>query len=140
MCALAKHTEVYKNTFRKSERLYKQKDIQELFDKGSSFFLYPFTVRFFIQESFVVPQLLIAVPKKRLKKAVSRNLVKRRVKEVYRQNKHSFIESLSESNLEVRFALVYASNKIEEYNLIENKLSLILTRLQEEAQLFTAKD
>jgi hypothetical protein len=33
-----------RHTFKKSERLSKEKWIQELFEKGSSFYLYPFKV------------------------------------------------------------------------------------------------
>ena len=79
-----------KFTFRKEERLSKEKIIQELFDKGSSFYLYPFKVFFLPNRDNQYPchQILISVSKKNFKKAVDRNLIKRRIREGYRLNKN----------------------------------------------------
>lgn len=79
-----------KFTFKKEERLSKEKIIQELFDKGSSFYLYPFKVFFLANRDNQYPyhQVLISVSKKNFKKAVDRNLIKRRIREGYRLNKN----------------------------------------------------
>jgi ribonuclease P protein component len=79
-----------KFTFKKEERLSKEKIIQELFDKGSSFYLYPFKVFFLANRDYQYPyhQVLISVSKKNFKKAVDRNLIKRRIREGYRLNKN----------------------------------------------------
>jgi ribonuclease P protein component len=75
-----------KFTFRKEERLSKEKQIQELFDKGSSFYLFPFKVLFLPQADPASPvhQVLISVSKRNFKRAVDRNLIKRRMREAYR--------------------------------------------------------
>jgi ribonuclease P protein component len=80
-----------KFTFRKEERLTKEKQIQELFDKGSSFYLFPFKVFFIPNPDQQSPhhQVLISVSKKNFKRAVDRNLIKRRMREAYRLQKHS---------------------------------------------------
>jgi ribonuclease P protein component len=78
-----------KHTFRKEERLSKDKLIQELFDKGSSFYLFPFKV-FFMPNPDKDPsfhQVVISVSKRNFKRAVDRNLIKRRIREAYRLNK-----------------------------------------------------
>ena len=79
-----------KFTFKKEERLSKEKTIQELFDKGSSFYLYPFKVFFLPNRDPQHPihRILISVSKKNFKKAVDRNLIKRRIREGYRLNKN----------------------------------------------------
>jgi ribonuclease P protein component len=79
-----------KFTFKKEERLFKEKIIQELFDKGSSFYLYPFKVFFLPNRDNQCPfhQVLISVSKKNFKKAVDRNRIKRRIREGYRLNKN----------------------------------------------------
>jgi ribonuclease P protein component len=74
------------NRFPKSERLYKKKSIQELFQKGSSFYLYPFKV-YTLTGDAPASQMLVSVSKRNFKKAVDRNAIKRRVREAFRLSK-----------------------------------------------------
>ena len=75
-------------TFRKEERLCSKISIQELFDKGSSFYLYPFKVLFLEgKPDSTVNQVLFTVSKRNFKRAVDRNKIKRRMREAYRLNK-----------------------------------------------------
>lgn len=78
-----------KFTFRKDERLKSEKNIKELFSKGSSFYLFPFKVLVLPtpDPSVVRNQVLISVSKKNFKRAVDRNLIKRRIREAYRLQK-----------------------------------------------------
>jgi ribonuclease P protein component len=78
-----------KFTFQKEERLSKEKRIQELFDKGSSFYLFPFKVFFMPNPDpgYRFHQVVISVSKRNFKRAVDRNLIKRRIREAYRLNK-----------------------------------------------------
>lgn len=79
-----------KFTFRKEERLSREKVIQELFDKGSSFYLFPFKVFYMAHpdKATANTQVLVSASKKLFKRAVDRNLIKRRMREAYRLNKH----------------------------------------------------
>ena len=79
-----------KFTFRKGEKLKSEKNIQELFAKGSSFYLFPFKVLTLPSgDPIKFHQVLISVSKRHFKRAVDRNLIKRRIREAYRLQKQS---------------------------------------------------
>jgi len=114
--------------FPKTERLHSKKSIKELFDKSSSFFLYPFKVIFLLGMSGETNQVLISVSKKKLKKAVDRNLIKRRIREAYRQNKH--LLECDDSGISKRIGLIYVSSDLMEFVAIQKKLIKILSKLK----------
>ncbi|MEM6526430.1 MAG: ribonuclease P protein component [Bacteroidota bacterium] len=119
-----------KNTFKKAERLSKKKHIQELFDKGSSFYLYPFKTLFFrsvgLDPEPEFHQILVSVPKRNFKRAVDRNLIKRRVREAYRLNK-----SIIANSEKLLIAYIYTSKEILAYAEIEKKLVAGLIKLSD---------
>ena len=83
-------------TFKKEERLCNKKLIDELFHNGSSFLCYPFKVSWLlVDEPAQFPaQVLFSVSKKRYKRAVDRNLIKRRMREAYRLHKQQHLYDL----------------------------------------------
>lgn len=120
-------------TFPKEERLHHKKLIQELFEKGSSFYLYPFKVAFLpAPEGIDTHQVLFSVSKRRFKHAVDRNLVKRRVREAYRLHKHR-LNSDERPIPPLLVAYIYTGKEIHSYQLIESKLIKSLSRLIEKA-------
>lgn len=119
-----------KFTFRKEERLTKEKNIQELFEKGSSFYLFPFKV-FFIPNpdpSYRLHQVLISVSKKNFKRAVDRNLIKRRMREAYRLQKQSLPESPK-----IWIGYIYSHHEILKQDEIMKKMFQTFTRLSKKA-------
>lgn len=115
-----------KFTFRKEEKLKKEKDIQELFDKGSSFYLFPFKVFFLPHPEPGAPlhQVLISVSKRNFKRAVDRNLIKRRIREAYRLQK----QSLSPSP-RLLIGYVYTHKEILLFEEIKKRMALTFSKL-----------
>jgi ribonuclease P protein component len=116
-----------KFTFKKEERLNKEKWIQELFEKGSSFILYPFRVVFLPHPDpqFPAHQVLISVSARNFKKAVDRNTIKRRIREAYRLNK---LKILSPGKWLI--AYIYIAKEMIPSEMIHKKLPLTFERLE----------
>ena len=118
--------------FPKREKLAGKKNIEELFKNSSSFYLHPLILKYREEPNPDIhfSRALFSVPKKKFKKAVDRNLIKRRLREAYRLQK---FEILPEENLpNYQLAFVYLDKTILPYAVIEQKLKVLLTRLQKQ--------
>jgi ribonuclease P protein component len=111
--------------FRKQEKLKSEKLIKELFDKGSSFYCFPFKVLVMRNpdETGNFHQVLISVSKKNFKKATDRNLIKRRVRESYRLNKNL----LPQEPL-LAIAYIYSAKEILTFAQIQERFVKSLNR------------
>lgn len=111
-------------TLKKEERLCSQKIIGEMFTSGESFLSYPIKVVFQKTElpgSFAV-QAAFTVSKRNFKRAVKRNLLKRRMREAYRLNKPDFYLEIAEKELQIAIMFVYIGKDIIEYPVIEKAM------------------
>ena len=119
-----------KNTFRKQERLTSLKTIEKLFTEGNVFVIHPYRV-FWLrnedQENCL--KIAISVPKKRFKKAVDRNLLKRRTREAFRTQKDELTETLQLNQLKLSVFLVYINDTIVEFSFLEKKMLQVLQKL-----------
>lgn len=125
-----------KSTFPKQEKLCGEIRIGKLFAEGEAFIAYPLRVVYKFsdepQESGV--KILISVPKKKIKKAVHRNRIKRQIREAYRLNKVALLESCMHNDKSLQIAVTYLSDKLPEYKVIEDKIKHALTKM---LQLFS---
>lgn len=122
-------------TLRKRERMVSQKLIETLFGGGSSLSMaaYPLRVVYMKtnrQYGDVPVQLLISVPKKRFKHAVDRNLVKRQVREAFRQHKQVVYDALPEKEM-VLMAFVWLSQEHYSSQEVEKRVVSLLKRMAE---------
>ncbi len=119
------------NSFSKQERLCSNKRIDALFASGDSFIAYPLRV-VYISNKAESPSVsvLISVPKKKFKRAVKRNRVKRLIREAYRLNKSGFVDLSVSVGHSIDIAFLYLKDELPAYWEIENailKSSKILT-------------
>ena len=118
----------------KIKSLCNEKSIEILFENGKSLSEKPFRIIYSIDynNEDVFLKALIVVPKKRVRLASDRNVIKRRVKEAYRLQKSELEQYLKSNNHQLNLAIIYQKHEILDYKLIEEKIKLILDRLKEE--------
>ena len=133
-------------TFPKSERLCSKKILGELFKKGSTtgsrqtigtFYLFPFRVLYLphsepnVESNDLLPAIVVTVPKRIFKRAVDRNLIRRRVREAYRLNKSLFNQEkpFSGQPRPAYIAFLYTAKQIISFEEIEKGMKLAVKKL-----------
>ncbi len=97
-----------------------------------SFSVFPLRAVYMSVEQQEVPvSILISVPKKRFKRAVKRNRVKRQIREAYRKNKGPLWQGLQEKGLGLTIAFIYLSDELCRTEEIEEKVKVLLARIAE---------
>lgn len=90
-------------------------------------YLYPFQIKYqkrnLEKSESLFPQVLFVVSKRYFKKAVDRNLVRRRIKEAYRLNKIPLQNYLSPIS---SLAIVYIAKESLDFATIQKKLIKII--------------
>ncbi|MDR2927776.1 MAG: ribonuclease P protein component [Cytophagaceae bacterium] len=121
-----------KNTFTKMERLCSRKQIEQLFAEGKSVSAFPFRMQYLLIEfSDDIPsKVLFSIPKKRFKRAVKRNLIRRRAKEAFRLNKQLLYQNIPEGSM-CLLAFIYVDNQIHSYESIQNGILKAFEKLHE---------
>lgn len=117
------------NKFPKKERLSSKIDIEELFKSKNTFT--QDKIKIYWEQKFSNTDnvsVLFSVPKKIVSLATKRNKIKRLLKESYRINK----KIIQKENREIHIAFVYLSTEIPNFNTVEEKIKLILQRLNDQ--------
>jgi len=120
-----------RETFNKSERLCSTKIIEALFENGNIYFSPLFKI-VWQKNSDPLPfpaQVAFSVAKKRFRLAVTRNLIKRRMREAYRKNKHLLYEHLVSLNTRIVFVAIFRGNSVPDYITVEKSMKEVINKL-----------
>lgn len=69
-------------------------------------------------------QIAVSVPKKLFKKAIDRNLLKRRMREAFRKNQNTL-----QGNFYIEIMFIYTSSEIQAYQVIEKAMTGLIDDL-----------
>lgn len=118
-----------KFTLGKNERLKSRKLIEQVFEGGKGFNVFPFRVAYKVIE--IYPEHLqtgFGVSSRNFKKAVTRNRIRRMMREAYRLQKQALGFKLTEKNINLALFIMYTGKELPDQELIKEKISLILQR------------
>ncbi len=122
----------YSQKLPKRARLKSTKTIANLFAKGQSTAKFPLRMVWDIQsEEPSAPEkskMAVSVPKKKIKKAVHRNLLKRRIREAWRCNRGSLI--IPKKNYTIMVLFIYNGNTINDFKAIQRSMKFLIEQLQ----------
>ena len=112
------------NTLPKKERLCGKKGIERLLAKGRHGNVGHIRYIYIRDNGQGFSRILISVPKKMFKRAVKRNLLKRRIRESWRKLKHTL---LSPSGLDI--LIMYSTRDVLTYQEIYENLENMISKL-----------
>lgn len=119
------------NTFPKIQRLTGEIRIGKLHMQGKSFLSYPFRIVYMpdkkIEDAPV--RVVINVPKRRMKHAVDRNLLKRRTREAYRLNNKELAAVIAAKDFSLHISINYIANEKILFPRMEKKMKEALNKL-----------
>jgi ribonuclease P protein component len=125
-----------KFTLSKDERISWKRHIDLLFASGDSFIAFPFRIIYItLEEEMPAPvSIMVSVPKKKFKRAVKRNLIKRQAREAYRLQKYDLIDPITEKNKSLLVAFLYVDKVVQSVEAVEKGMRKAIRLLNEKIE------
>ncbi len=127
------------NRLYKREKLCSRTAIDMLFAGGRSVVAYPLRAVVAVKRcgddtgsepgQDIVAKFMITVPKKKIRTAVGRVLVRRRIREAYRLNRSILAQALQPAGSVAEIAFLYMDTSIADYATIEASMKKLLGKI-----------
>lgn len=117
----------FRKTLKKKERLSVGTDLSRLFASGRYGFTDGFRYCYRIGNELPFNRIVVSVPKKCFRRAVKRNLLKRRIREAYRLNKNLLPVNAEKGGTDIIF--IYKTKNILDFNTVVLSVRNILESL-----------
>ena len=117
-------------TFPKHERLHGRNAFQKLFSEGKVFYCYPFKCVYLWGEGEnFSAKMAVSVSKKKFKRAVDRNRIKRLIKESYRLEKAILFQNYENIPKNLDLIIIYTETKIHSFSFINKKVIELINKI-----------
>ena len=109
-------------TLPKAERLCGKTAVVSLFEAGKSISAGCLRCKYLVRADEAPSRIVVSVPKRNFKRAVRRNLLKRRMREAYRRQKDLLVPS-------VDVLFIYTSSEVQPYEVVYADMAKLLQAL-----------
>ena len=117
-------------SYNKKEKLKSRKQLEALFTKGETLIVFP--IKMFFQKTEGQNNIIktgVGASKKNFRKAVSRNRIKRLLRETYRTEKPALLNYLQQNEKQIALFFLYVDKSLPEYNLLKQKMQQAIQKL-----------
>ena len=117
----------------KSEKLCSKIEIEQLYAQGTSVIAYPLRAVWLAvpaseDKHHVASRFLISIPKKRIRHAVDRVLLRRRTREAFRLNRH-LLDAVKQNGTTVLIGFNWLATHDYKYTTIERSMQELLGKI-----------
>ena len=123
-----------RHTFPKKERICGKTGISKLLASGKHGNIPGFRFCYMTENGLGLNRMMVSVPKKLFKRAVKRNLLKRRIRESWRLQK----QSMNASGVDILFT--YSTKDILEFQEIQSSVAKIIEKVNKATAVKTSEN
>jgi ribonuclease P protein component len=110
-------------SFKKEERITSRSTLSSLFTEGKIVHVPPLRILYLPASTGKYPAAVaVSVPRRLFRKAVDRNLLKRRIREAYRSGKPFFYSGLNKLGRQANLVILYQHHEKVDYHTIHEAL------------------